>query len=223
MLWGFHLPIWPNSWPWEILFACLSSAVMGDVCSTTLLHGHSHHGCHPKSLWCLLSMAVGACQRGSSCCHKAHSDGVKTNTASGLSAGRWLRAMGSAWMPLLGVFASQPCANPGSWRCQRAEVVRCWWDWKGCRQETRCLPDSSRRSSTKVWLFCDGLHCPLATSPLAWPGCIRGEQTFIPRLRFSKACPALQYCVFHMKSFRDMYLIFQNTQIRNSQHLYWSH
>lgn len=54
MLQQFQPPVWPISWPGESLFACLSSAAVGDVGHATLLYGCSHCGWHPKSAQCPL-------------------------------------------------------------------------------------------------------------------------------------------------------------------------
>lgn len=51
-------------------------------------------------------------------------DGVKTNTASGASAGKMAEDSAVWVMPLLWVFVSQPCANTGSPRCKGAEVTQ---------------------------------------------------------------------------------------------------
>lgn len=55
---------------------------------------------------------------------------------------------------------------------------------------------------------------------VAWAPLLSGEGRCIPRLGSSRACLILQCCVFHMKLSRNVYLIFQNTPIRNSESLW---
>lgn len=101
-----HLPTWPISWSREILLARLSSAVVGHVASATLLYDQSHHNG-------ILRVALGPCQwlwgpgEGAwPCCNSIPIGGVKTNTASGASAGEMIEDVGSGWMPLPGPFVS---------------------------------------------------------------------------------------------------------------------
>lgn len=90
----------------EILLARLSSVVMGHVASATLLYGQSHHNG-------ILSVALGPCQwlwgpggGACLCCNSIHIGGVKTNTASGASAGEMTEDVGSGWIPLPRPFVS---------------------------------------------------------------------------------------------------------------------
>lgn len=134
MLQQFQPPVWPISWPWESLFACLFSAVVGDAGHATLLYGRSHCGWHPKSAQCPLSVSSRACWRGSSVLSLNTSDGVKTSPRIRAQCREMAEDCGVCVMPLPGPLLANLVPTAAA---------------DGARQQRLCSVGGSRRATNQ--------------------------------------------------------------------------